>query len=362
MRPLHILQILLSITETNASYGHLCLAWSGKHRIAICTYFRSRLTRSHAITLFEGDDSLRGFFRALKAALAAQDYDVIHAHSPHVGFLFVMANMLTPRKLIRGTVYTVHNSYHNYKLRNKLLMLPIFATFQRVVCCGEACLQSYPGFYKWLAGKRLCAIPNSVDISRVDGMLETASRHSPNGRYTVASVGRIIAIKNPLVVLSAFQQSADQASRVVFIGEGYLRDALVHEIKMRHLGEQVELTGLIPRRQVYERLSSVDLVVSASRGEGLPVAVIEAMACRCPVVLSDIAPHREIARGVEFIPLIPPDDVAGFARELRRFRGMPAAERAEIGEKCRRLVEERFSLAAMHRKYEEVYAQTMVVN
>jgi glycosyltransferase involved in cell wall biosynthesis len=314
------------------------------------------------ITLFEGDDSLRGFLRALKTALAAKDYDIIHAHTPHVGFLFVIANVFMPGKFMSRAVYTVHNSYQNYKLRNKLLMIPVFAFFRRVVCCSQACFESYRAFYKWLAGDRLCFIPNGLDIDRVDRVLKKPLRYSPNGHYTVASVGRLIPIKNPLSVLRAFQQCADQASRMVFIGNGHWRDLLVKEIKTRDLQEQVTLTGLIPRNNVYENLSQADVVVSASRGEGLPIAIIEAMACRCPVILSDIAPHREIAGGADFIPLIPPDDVAGFAREVQRYKQMSAAARAAIGEKCRKLVEERFSLAAMHKKYEEVYAQVIGSN
>ena len=77
------------------------------------------------------------------------------------------------------------------------------------------------------------------------------------------------------------------------------------------------------------------------------------------MILSNIPPHREIADGVDFIPLIQPDDVAGFAQEIKRFRQMPSSERVEIGGKCRKLVEERFSLTTMHKRYEEVYAQVL---
>lgn len=362
MKPLKILQILLTLKETSGPYNQHSLAVSDRHHIAICTYFKPRLNVSKAIALFEGDDSLRGFFRALKTALAAKDYDIIHTHFPHVGFLLVIANLFMPGKFMSCTVHSVQNSYQNYKFRNKLLLLPVFAFFRRVVCCSQACFESYPGFYKWLAGDRLCYIPNGVDIDRVDRVIEKPWRYSPNGHYTVASVGRLIPIKNPLCVLSAFQQSADQASRLVFIGEGHLRGLLVKAIKDRDLAGQVELTGLIPRDRVFESLSKADVVISASRGEGLPHAVIEAMACGCPVILSDIAPHREIAGDAGFIPLIPPDDVAGFAREMQRYKQMPAAARAEIGAKCRKLVEERFSLATMQNRYEEVFAQVIGSN
>jgi glycosyltransferase involved in cell wall biosynthesis len=175
----------------------------------------------------------------------------------------------------------------------------------------------------------------------------------------VVSVGRLIQVKNPHSALRAFQQSDDQTSRLEFIGEGYLRDALVTESKAHGLGGRVVITGLIPRERVYEHLMKADVFVSTSRVEGLPVAVIEAMACRRPVLLSDIPAHREIAAGANFIPLIGSDDVDGFAREIKRFRQMPALERARIGDKCRKIVEQRFSLTTMHAGYEAVYAQVL---
>ncbi len=357
-RRLRILNLLLSITETSGAYNQHCLAVSHSRDITICTLFKSNLPVPEEITLVEGDNTAAGYFAALKSALAAKEYDIIHAHSPHVGCLFVVANMFILGKFMPHSVYNVQNSYQNYKLRNKLLMIAVFAFFQRVVCCSQACFDSYPAFYKWLAGDRLCVVANGLDIDRVDRAVGNKSERSQNDDLTVAAIGRLIEIKNPLTVLNAFRQGAGPNSRLVFIGEGDLRDRLMTEIRARGL-DRIELTGLIPRDRVFEKLSQADVVISASRGEGLPVAVIEAMACRCPVILSDIEPHREIATGADFIPLVQPDDVEGFARELTRFRCMSPLERAETGDKCRKLVEERFSLTAMQKRYEQIYAQVL---
>ena len=87
------------------------------------------------------------------------------------------------------------------------------------------------------------------------------------------------------------------------------------------------------------------------------MAVMEAMACRRPVVLSDIAPHREIVKDVDFIPLINPDDVTGFASTIKRYREMTALERTVLGEKCRKLIEEQFSLPVMHAGYAAIYSE-----
>jgi glycosyltransferase involved in cell wall biosynthesis len=84
---------------------------------------------------------------------------------------------------------------------------------------------------------------------------------------------------------------------------------------------------------------------------------MEVMAAGCPVVVSDIPPHREVMSGLEGVPLVPVGDRAGFAREIRRLREMPAAERAALGERCRTYVNERFALPRMHEGYRAVYSE-----
>ncbi len=357
-RPLAILRLLLSMGETSAPYNQFSLAWSDKHNITICAFFKSDISPPEEMSVFEGDGSLIGFYRAVEAALDEKEYDIIHVHSPHLGFLFLAATLVSQRKLAPSLVCTVHDSYHNYRLRNRIMFIPVFASFQRVVCCGQASCDSFPTFFKWLAGDRLGVVQNGLDLARVDRIAAGArqrTRHT--GDLTVIAISRLVDIKNPLSVLTAFQESADPTGRLIYIGNGPLRQSLITKSRELHLDNQTEFTGLIPRESVFEHLLNADLFISTSRGEGLPISVLEAMACRCPVLLSDIPPHREIAGRVDFIPLIQPDDVAGFAREIKKFREMPVAERIAVGEKCRKLVEEQFSLSVMHAGYEEVYSE-----
>jgi glycosyltransferase involved in cell wall biosynthesis len=352
---LSILRIIIAVRETSAPYNQFSLAWADKHDITICSYFASDITPPKTIPLFEGDGSPSGFFRALKAALKSKEYDVIHVHSPHLGLLYWLATLFSYRKYRTSTVITVHDSYQNYKLRNRLMYLPVFATFQRIVCCGRASYDSFPSFYKLLAGDRLGFVRNSLDVARVDRIAaNTRQQRHETDDFTVVAVSRLVDIKNPFAVLTAFQQSAGQASRLIYMGDGPLRHSLVTQSQSDN---QIEFTGLIPREKVFENLLNADLFVSTSRGEGLPISVLEAMACRCPVLLSDIPPHREIAEGVDFIPLVHPEDTAGFARAIKKFREMSVSERTTIGQKCRKQVEERFSLPVMHAGYEEIYGQ-----
>jgi glycosyltransferase involved in cell wall biosynthesis len=357
---LNILRIILAVRETSAPYNQFSLAWADKHNITLCTYFASDIMPPKSIPLFEGDGSLKGFFQALKNALKLKKYDVIHIHSPHLGFLFLLATLFSNRKLLRSTVITAHDSYQNYKFRNRLMFIPVFASFRRIVCCGQASYDSFPSLFKLLAGRRLCVVPNSLDIARVDRIAASiGQRPRTSGDFAVVAVSRLVDIKNPFAVLMSFQQGTNQTGRLIYMGDGPLRQSLIRKSQEAAHPERIEFTGLVPREKVFENLLNADVFISTSRGEGLPVSVLEAMACRCPVLLSDIPPHREIAEGLDFIPLVHPDDTAGFAREIKKFSEMSVSERQALGEICRKVIEDRFSLPAMHAGYEEVYSQIM---
>ena len=356
-RRLSILHIILVLKPTNGQYNEHCLPLMDKRDITICTFFKSDITPPSAITLFDGDNTIMGFFRAARAALMKREYDIIHVHTPHAGVLLLVALFMFGmyKKLIPSTVHTVQNSYENFKFRNKLLFIPSFVFFRRMVFCSHASYDSFPGFYKWLASDRMHVVQNGVDLNRIDHITK-AKPAVHNEHFTIATVG-LIKIKNPTTVLDATYQYNNQDTKLTFLGEGSLRPVLMQTVERLGLQQKVQLTGMVARDKVFEYFTRADLFVSASWGEGLPVAVMEAMACGRPVVLSDIPPHREIAEGVDFIPLLKPDDVTGFAQEIKKFREMSASERAVIGQKCRKLIEDRFSLPIMHAGYQEIYAQ-----
>ncbi|MCA9246203.1 MAG: glycosyltransferase, partial [Planctomycetales bacterium] len=215
---------------------------------------------------------------------------------------------------------------------------------------------SFPWLYRWLAGRRLRAVQNGMDVARAERIAGSVTPKE-GARKTVLSVGRLIEIKNPLMLLRGFARGADEAAELLYVGEGKLRSTLEQEIREQGLHGRVALSGLVAREQVYREFAQADFYVSTSRGEGLPVAVLEAMACGRPVILSDIPPHREIAAGAEFIPLVACDDEQGWAREIAQMRARSPEEKASIGQACREIVRQRFSLEAMHREYPKIYQE-----
>jgi glycosyltransferase involved in cell wall biosynthesis len=356
---LRILHLMLTAGETSAPYNEHALAFATRHDITVGTYFPPTVVPPPSVKLFGGDGSVPGFFRNLHRALAAGPFDVVHAHAPHVALALLAYHLRQRRRPPAATVFTVHTSYPNVKVRNRAMMLPAFILFDQVVCCSQASVESFPRPFRRLAGDRLTVARNGVDVERVGRALRNRVSAERGRGLTVATVGRLIAIKDPLGVVTAFRQAAEADDRLMLIGDGPLRPAVCEHVLRSGLADRVELTGLIPRDAVYARLLDADLFVSTSSVEGLPVAVLEAMACGVPVVLSDIPPHREIAHGVDFIPLVAPGDLAGFAREIRRFQRLPAAQRRAIGGRCRELAVQAFSVEAMGQVYQDVYRRAL---
>ena len=361
VRRLKVLHLILMLGETNGQYNEHCLPLIGERDLSISTYFVPRLTPPPEITLFAGDGTLRGFFRSLGRALDAEDYDVIHAHAPQSGVLLLLAVLARRRshRLRRSLVYTVQDSFYDYRLRDKALMVVPLVTFHRVIFCSGSAYESLPRTLKRLVRDRWRVVQNGADIDRVDRAVAAAVGRK-DGRFTVLSVGRLDAVKDPLAMLDAFARSSDRDDhgRLIFIGGGRLATELEASIDRSGLRDRVTLRGLIPREEVFVACAEADVFVSTSHGEGLPVAVLEAMAAGCPVILSDIPPHRELGEDAGFIPFVPPGDVEGFAREIRRYRAMSSDERREIGRRCRAHVRARFTLPIMRTATDAVYLET----
>jgi glycosyltransferase involved in cell wall biosynthesis len=362
-RDLSILHVIIRATETNSQFNEHCLPVMDERWITVCSLFPADVVAPPSIRLVEGDGTTWGCFRALRRALALDSYDAVHVHAPASGVLTLMTHLMTFRSR-RNLVFTVHNSWRNFRFRNRIFLYLVLALFPTVVACGRAARDSFPRSLRTLFGGRISVVQNGVDLARVDRCLGyTNGTPRPEGRgRTVVSVGRLIPIKDPRSVLDAFAMSAGPDDRLVFVGDGALRTQLVDAVEEMGLTGRVRFTGLIERDEVYRLLSQADVFVSASRGEGLPVSVLEAMACKCPVVLSDIPPHREIARvarGARDIPLVLPGDTPGLSAALSAVLDMSPRSRSRLGARLRLCVKEHFSVQSMNDAYGAIY-QDMV--
>jgi glycosyltransferase involved in cell wall biosynthesis len=99
------------------------------------------------------------------------------------------------------------------------------------------------------------------------------------------------------------------------LGSHLIKEALPHA---NILDRQVHLHGPVQRALLLEYVRRATAVVSASLYENLPMAVLEALACGAPLVISDIPPHREIICSEDQGLLFPSEDAGALAAQLTR--------------------------------------------
>jgi glycosyltransferase involved in cell wall biosynthesis len=355
-----VLHVIVRAGATNSQYNEHCLPVLAQRRITVCSLFPADVTPPPNLRLFSGDGTKRGCARVLREALDAGPYDVVHVHAPASGVLTLAVYLRTWRSR-RNLAFTVHNSWANFRRRNRLFLYLILALYPTVVVCGRAARDSMPRLVRRLFGAKLRAVPNGVDVARIDRVVAGQGAAGSADSPVIVSVNRLIPLKDPGTVLEAFHH-ADKAGELVLVGDGPLRPELELDVQRKRLASKVRLTGIVERDEVYRMLWHADAFVSASGGEGLPVAVLEAMACRCPVILSDIPPHREIAAAAPRIPLVPVGDAAAFAKALRELMALPPKERRRLGAAGRRCVTERFSVRAMNDAYGDIYREVVARN
>jgi len=187
-----------------------------------------------------------------------------------------------------------------------------------------------------LAREKLRVVRNPVDIDTIRGRAGELPEDAPPGPLIV-SVGRLTPQKGHDLLLRAFAGSRFRGThRLAIVGEGSGLGAL--EALARELGiaERVHFLGF--RTNPWALVARAELFVLASRWEGFPNALLEAMACGAPVLAADccFGPGEMIEHG-ESGWLVPPDDSAALGEamdalladsELRRRLGVAAVRRA----------------------------------
>lgn len=184
-----------------------------------------------------------------------------------------------------------------------------------IICMTEWQLATIPAHYR---GRRFL-IPNSLvpeprlGPERVRGL--RAELGASDADFVIGGVGRIVPGKGFDVLIRAFAEARLPDSKLVIVGDGRELE------RLRGLaGPNVRFTGYRPDAKLC--FQAFDLFVSPSRREPFGRVIIEALDAGTPVVATDVAGPRDIARRFP-LELVPPDDVAALAQALRRAHARP---------------------------------------
>lgn len=226
-----------------------------------------------------------------------------------------------------------------------------------------ACSQSELELARTVTG-RATVIPNAIDLGPIDRALadralaERTMQGREDGRVTVAISGRIAPQRAPglfAAVARAVEAQRPGAARFLWIGGGGIGGGGIGggEAAPELAQAGVEVTGWLDRDRALALLaSSVDVYLHSSRWEGLPLAVLEAMALGKPVVATDVTGNRDAVKHGETGFLA--DGAEALAGHVVRLID-GAALRASMGAAGRERVEAEFALPLLIDRYLRLY-------
>jgi glycosyltransferase involved in cell wall biosynthesis/protein-tyrosine-phosphatase len=295
------------------------------------------------------DEARHGILAFLTRFLGNREIDVVHTHRYKDTVLGAVAAKLAGVPHVIRTVHGLrepmtgwaHFRFRAYETLDKLVLR---CCADRVVAVSERTAETLrdTGY----GANLVTSIHNRIDLRKVEA---TRTRHDVRKELgidpqavLIGTAGRLSAVKGHDTFLRAARLILEREpnARFVIAGGGPLEDDLAALASQLEVAHACRFLG--PRADVYDLMSAMDIFVLPSRNEGMPMAILEAMALGTPVVASAVGGLPEVVRDRVTGVLVPPGDeraLADACLELARDREWAR----RLGAQGRRVVEEQFS-------------------
>jgi glycosyltransferase involved in cell wall biosynthesis len=167
---------------------------------------------------------------------------------------------------------------------------------------------------------KIRVIDNGISLDRFEKRVETKKMKTQLGlgekTRVIGTIGSLVIEKGHIYLLEAARQILDVVKDLKFliVGDGPLRKAL--EEKSEELGIKKDVIFMGQRKDVPELLTVMDIFVLPSIKEGLPVALLEAMAAKRPIVATRVGAIPRVIESKDIGILVEPKDISGLREAL----------------------------------------------
>jgi len=201
-------------------------------------------------------------------------------------------------------------------------------------------------------------IYNGVPLDRIDRCgTVVPTGFSMSEAPIILFVGRLIETKNVTLLFKALRTASKaQKIQVVLAGDGLGRNELELCMKEYGLEADVRFLGFLSESSIWGLMKTANLFISLSAYEGCPNTVLEAMASRCPVIVSDIPAHRELLDESSAL-FVDPWDTPQTANAIlygllnkKESKGRALVARCQV---------EKYTLEKMATEYERIYKSAL---
>jgi glycosyltransferase involved in cell wall biosynthesis len=268
-------------------------------------------------------ERVRIALRVLKMRSRFRDVrpEVVYCHSNEIA----LANMLLKGQLFPDSAFVLHQhgaenplvrSTYPWARHSALVLLyeqllrAAHRRCDRIVVIDRV---SQAKNESWGLAHRLLYLPNAIDLSRYRPRQASLASVRESwglaaGDYVFLHAGRLEAIKRQDAIVGAFEQwlaATTTAGMLVVAGEGTLHETLRRRVAESAAADRIRLLGFVPPDRMESLMQSSNCFVLASEAEGVPMVLLESLACGVPFIAPAIGGIPELARDGNGI-LMPP--------------------------------------------------------
>jgi glycosyltransferase involved in cell wall biosynthesis len=252
-----------------------------------------------------------------KAIVRNNDYEVVDG----VAFSTYLPAYYGARKIGAKAVCTYHETWIGDWIRNKGFLTGVVGEILERLSlrCKWDMVMPVSHFTKrklleqGISEKKLHVVYNGVVLDEFKKVTATKKKS-----FRLVCVSRLIKTKRQETVLEAVQKLNDSSLEVVFVGGGDDESYYRRRVEEMGLSEQVTITGFLKtKKEVIQEMKRSSVLVHPSAVEGFGITVVEGMAAGLPVIVSDIAPLREVVGEGEYGLVFSLDDSDDLAEKIR---------------------------------------------
>ena len=257
--------------------------------------------------------------------------DVVHTHASKAGTLGRIAAALYNLTRRRARRAVILHTYHGHTFEGyfgpaaawtfRTIERVLARITDRIVVLSTRQQRDIAERFRIAPADRTVVVPLGLDLTAlfdIDDRHRCAARTAlglADGTPLLLSPGRLTAIKDHRLLLAAFARlpASDHPAELMLAGDGELRQALESQAAELGIAHRVRFAGWV--RDMAPLYAAADVVSLASRNEGTPVALIEALAAGCPIVATRVGGVPDVVDESCGI-LVPAGDVNAFAAAL----------------------------------------------
>jgi glycosyltransferase involved in cell wall biosynthesis len=309
----------------------------------------------------------RGFQPSVVFELARiikeQKIDIVHCQRHKPTFYGTLAAYLAGEDV--KVISHVRGLNRTRTFRRRLLNRLLFKRIARIIAVSNGVREDIVKSNSIAIREKVVTVYNGINVEPFldSGLAREQARIRldlpPKQGFVYGTVGRLVETKGQKVLLRAFATVFERYpdSWLIFAGAGRLESKLRGLATDLDIHERVVFLGF--RSDIPEILKAYDVFVLPSIAEGLPGALLEAMAAGIPVIASRVGGVPEILNSPDLGVMVSPSAVDELSMAMKQLRSMDEIGRDELGKALRQRVLEQFTKGKMVSAMTEEYMKVM---